>query len=316
MKKTLFHGLMILTAMGFVGACSHAPVTGRRQLQLLPSGTINKMGFEAYDEFLSAHKLSDNQEQQQMVKNVGGRIQEAVERYLGENDMSDRIKGYKWDFNLIESPDVNAWAMPGGKVVVYTGIMPVAKDDAGLAVILGHEIAHAVVGHGNERMSQSLIAQMGGMALSEALANKPAETRDLFLKAYGAGTQFGVLLPYSRLHESEADHLGLIFMAMAGYDPHTAIDFWQRMAKQAKGPEQAEFLRTHPTTENRIRQIEELIPEAEQYYARSQNPQAIQQDLVPANNKDTREKEYKNKKEKKHHDDGEDDEDDDNEDDD
>ncbi len=182
--------------------------------------------FQEYDKFLKEHKLSTNQEQTQTVKRVGSRIQEAVERYLAQEGLSNELDGYAWEFNLVESEEVNAWAMPGGKVVVYSGILPITKDEVGLATVMGHEIAHAVAKHGNERMSHALVTQMGGMALAVALEQKPGQTTQLWMAVYGAGAQVGVLLPYSRLHESEADRLGLIFMAMAGYDPNKAVDFW------------------------------------------------------------------------------------------
>ena len=166
----------------------------------------------------------------------------------------------------MENDQVNAFCMPGGKVVVYTGILPIAQDEAGLAVVMGHEIAHAIAGHGSERMSQGLAVEMGGMALSTALANHPARTQQLWMTAFGVGAQYGVMLPYSRLHEREADHLGLIFMAMAGYDPRKAVDFWQRMAEKKGGKGTPEFLSTHPADETRIRKINELIPEVMPYY--------------------------------------------------
>jgi predicted Zn-dependent protease len=191
-----------------------------------------------------------------------------VERYFHEHNLSGRLKGYKWEFNLVEDKEINAWCMPGGKVVVYTGILPVAKDETGLAVVMGHEIAHAVAQHGDERMSQALLAEMGGMALSLALSQNPSQTNDLYLAAYGAGATVGVLLPYSRLQESEADRLGLIFMAMAGYDPRAAVDFWKRMAASKKGGAAPEFLSTHPADSKRINNIEKLIPEAMSYYSR------------------------------------------------
>ena len=156
--------------------------------------------------------------------------------------------------------------MPGGKVVVYTGILPIAKDDKGLAVVMGHEIAHAVANHGDERMSQGLITQMGGVALSTALASQAKQTTDLFMAAYGIGTQVGVLLPYGRLQESEADRLGLIFMAMAGYDPHEAPEFWKRMSAGKQGAAPPEFLSTHPADATRIRNIEQQMAEAMAYY--------------------------------------------------
>jgi predicted Zn-dependent protease len=189
-----------------------------------------------------------------------------VEQYFIGKNMSHELANYDWEFNLVESPEVNAWCMPGGKVVVYTGLLRIANNDAWLAVVMGHEIAHAVAKHGDERMSQALIAQMGGMALSAALKQQPAKTQQLWMTAFGLGAQFGFILPYSRLQESEADHLGLIFMAMAGYDPNEAVGFWQRMAQTEAGPAPPEFASTHPSDETRIRKIKELIPEAMQYY--------------------------------------------------
>jgi predicted Zn-dependent protease len=224
-------GLLLLQA-----GCTQVAITGRKQLNLVPDALISSMAFQSYSEFISQHKASANARQSQMVQRVGVRIQKAVERYCVENNCSDQLAGYRWEFNLIEDPNVNAWAMPGGKVVVYTGLLAVARTDAGLAVVMGHEIAHAFAKHGAERMTQGLLAQFGGMALSKAVSKYPARTQDLFMRSYGIGTQIGVLLPYSRVHESEADHLGLVFMAMAGYDPHEAVGFWQRMAEASKGP--------------------------------------------------------------------------------
>jgi len=247
-------------------ACSTVAVTGRKQLNLIPNSTMLSMGSEQYGEFLKANKLSTDQEKTQMVKGVGTRIQKAVEKYFAGRGLSSKLKGYDWQFNLVESDEVNAWCMPGGKVVVYTGILPVTQDESGLAVVMGHEIAHAVAEHGNERMSQGLVTQLGGMALSEAIKSKPEQTQQLWMTAFGVGAQLGVLLPYSRLQESEADHLGLIFMAMAGYDPNTAVAFWERMAKMKSGQAPPEFLSTHPSDETRIKNIKSLIPEAMQYY--------------------------------------------------
>jgi predicted Zn-dependent protease len=246
-------------------ACQTVPITGRQQLNLVPSDTVLSMSNSEYRDFLSKHKLITNTAEAQMVQKVGQNIQHSVERFFSQNNLSERLKGYQWEFNLVEDKSVNAWCMPGGKVVVYTGILPVAKDDAGLAVVVGHEIAHAVAQHGDERMSQGLLAQMGGVALATALSSKPKETNQLFMAAYGIGTQVGVLMPYGRLQESEADRLGLIFMAMAGYDPHTAIDFWKRMASK-QGASLPEFLSTHPADETRIRNLEKLLPEAMQYF--------------------------------------------------
>jgi predicted Zn-dependent protease len=268
--KILRNYILVFWLLSFVLlSCSTVAITGRRQLNLVPSSTMLSMSAQQYDEFLETHKLSDNQEQTRMVKEVGTRIQKAVERYFTQRKMSDKLSDYDWEFNLVESPDVNAWCMPGGKVVVYTGILPITKDEAGLAVVMGHEIAHAIAEHGNERMSQLLIAQLGGMALSKALEEKPEKTQQLWMTTFGLGAQLGVILPYSRLHENEADHLGLIFMAMAGYDPNTAVGFWERMAQMKGGQAPPEFISTHPSDEKRIKNIKALIPEAMQYYKKS-----------------------------------------------
>jgi predicted Zn-dependent protease len=246
-------------------ACASVPITGRKQLSLIPDSTMLSMSFDQYGQFLKENRLSANAAQTEMVKRVGRRIQGAVEAYFAEHNLSRELTGYVWEFNLVDSDQVNAWCMPGGKVVVYTGILPLTQNENGLAVVLGHEVAHAVAKHGNERLSQQLLVQMGGLALAEALREKPEETRTLWLGAFGAGAQLGALLPYSRLHENEADHLGLIFMAMAGYDPNGAVDFWQRMARKPGG-KLPEFLSTHPSSESRIRKIRAEVPEAMKYF--------------------------------------------------
>jgi predicted Zn-dependent protease len=179
--------------------------------------------------------------------------------------MAAEIQNYSWEFNLVESDEINAWCMPGGKVVVYTGILPLTRDETGLAVVMGHEIAHAVAKHGAERVSHGLLVEFGGTALSAALSQKPQKTREIWMTAFGVGAQVGVMLPYSRTHETEADRLGLIFMAMAGYDPRTAVDFWTRMS-QSGGGAPPEFLSTHPSDTTRIRNIESFMPEALSYY--------------------------------------------------
>lgn len=257
--------LMVVSLM--LLSCSTVPLTGRRQLNIIPDATVLSMSFQEYGTFMKENKLSTNAAETAMVKKVGQRIQGAVERYLAQNGMSSDLAGYAWEFNLVESKEVNAWCMPGGKVVVYTGILPITKDETGLAVVMGHEIAHAVAKHGNERMSQQLVTEMGGVALSEALKQKPDQTRQLWTAAFGLGSQVGVLLPFSRLQETEADRLGLIFMAMAGYDPHEAVNFWQRMASQKEGAAPPEFLSTHPSDATRIQKLNELVPEAMKYYA-------------------------------------------------
>lgn len=223
------------------------------------------MSFSQYEQVLSESKLSGNTAQVMMIKRVGERIKTAVTQYLTAQHQEDMLEGFAWEFNLIESPQVNAWCMPGGKVAFYTGIMPICQNEEGVAVVMGHEIAHALARHGNERMSQSLAAQLGGVALSAALEKEPQETQQLAMIAYGVGAQYGALLPFSRLHESEADELGLYFMAMAGYDPHNAPTFWERMAS-AGGGSVPEFMSTHPSHNTRISNLNSWMNKAEGYY--------------------------------------------------
>lgn len=249
----------------FVASCSRVPITGRKQVNIIPKGQLYPMSFNQYSSVISSSKLSTNAQQTQLVKSVGNKIKNAVEQYMKEKKLSKRLKDYAWEFNLIEDPSVNAWCMPGGKVAVYTGILPVTQNEVGLAVVMGHEVAHAIAEHGGERMSQALIQQMGGVALNVAMSEKSEQTRGLWMAAYGAGSQVGVMLPFSRMHETEADKLGLIFMAIAGYDPNEAIGFWERMAK-LKGGSQPEFLSTHPSDKTRIEDLKKFMPQAMKYY--------------------------------------------------
>ena len=256
----------LIALLVFLFACSTVPVTGRKSLNILPDSELLTMSLEQYKDVLKKSKLSNDSGKVQMVKRVGERIARATEDFFREKGMASEIKSYKWEFNLIEDDKtVNAWCMPGGKVAVYTGILPVTQDETGLAVVMGHEIAHAIAKHGNERMSQGLVAQGVTTGLSAALSTHPGPTSQIFMAAFGVGAQYGVLLPYSRLHESEADHIGLILMAKAGYDPRQAIPFWQRMNKQG-GERPPEFLSTHPAPDTRVKQIQSQIPEAMRYY--------------------------------------------------
>ncbi|MDY7038020.1 MAG: M48 family metallopeptidase, partial [Thermodesulfobacteriota bacterium] len=210
----------------------------------MPQSQLLTLSLQQYSQVLKKSKLSRDRERVQMVNRVGKKIAMAAEDFLEESGLGGQIRNYDWEFNLLEDDKViNAWCMPGGKVAVYTGILPIARNEAGLAVIIGHEVGHAIANHGNERLSQALLVSMGGMALSVALSEKPAQTRNLFMAAFGVGTSVGVLLPYSRLHESEADRIGLILTARAGYDPREAISFWGRMNEKA-GPRPPEFLST------------------------------------------------------------------------
>lgn len=249
----------------FIEACSTVPLTGRKQLNLVPESEMISMSFSSYADFLKTNTVSKDQSVSDMVSTVGKDIAEAVTKYFSENKLSDRLQGYQWEFKLVQNETPNAWCMPGGKVVVYSGILPYTRDKNGLAVVLSHEIAHAVARHGNERMSQGLLAQFGSVALNEVMKDKPDETKSIFNSAYGLGAQFGVMLPFSREHELEADKLGLIFMAMAGYDPRTAVDFWERMSKMG-GDKPPEFMSTHPSDEKRINKIKAEMPEVLKYY--------------------------------------------------
>jgi predicted Zn-dependent protease len=270
-------GLLIVLA-----GCSVVPITGRKQLSFVPASLVTSMSLQQYDQVISQSKLSTDAQATAMVKKVGEKIVQAVAEYAKTHSDKDPFAGYKWEFNLIDDPKtVNAFAMPGGKVVVYTGILPLTQNETGLAVVLGHEIAHVFAGHGGERLSESLLTQMGEVGLSAALQKQPEQTKGLFISAYGLGTQVGFLLPFSRVHESEADHLGLIFMAMAGYDPHEAVGFWERMGASSKDQSKPpEFLSTHPADATRIKNIQDLIPEAMEYYhpagSPAQNPPAGQ----------------------------------------
>jgi predicted Zn-dependent protease len=270
MRKALPVIVLLALGIALLTRCETVPITGRTQLSLVPAATVNSMGLDYYRDFMGKHKVTADVGGSESVRRVGTRIQQAVTRYFQQQGDLSRLEGYKWEFNLIDDPSINAFALPGGKVVVYTGILPITRHDAGLAVVMGHEIAHVLANHGAERMSQGLLTQMGGIALSEALSTRPSQTRDLFLGAFGVGAQIGVLLPFSRLQESEADHLGLVFMAMAGYDPREAVPFWIRMSEgKKKSGGTPEFLSTHPTDANRIENIRRLIPQALPYYHRN-----------------------------------------------
>jgi len=262
MKKIIT--LLLVSFLAF--KCATVPVTGRKQLSLISNSELLPMSYDNYKGVLDSAKVSGNKAQAEMVKTVGVKIQKAVEDFMAQQNASDHLAGYDWEFNLIDEDIANAWCMPGGKVAFYTGIMPICKDETGVAVVMGHEVAHAIANHGAERMSQGLMQQMGGVALDVATANQPGETRALFSTAYGVASNYGAMLPFSRLHESEADKMGLIFMAMAGYDPGEAPKFWERMAENSGGAAPPEFMSTHPSHDTRIRELNEQIPNALKYY--------------------------------------------------
>jgi predicted Zn-dependent protease len=250
----------------FIYGCSTVAVTGRKQLNLVSNAEIIPVVNHQYDSIVRNSKLSSNAEQTAMVKNVGARIEKAVERYMSEHNASSELEGFKWEFNLIDDPKtVNAWCMPGGKVAFYTGIMPICQNEAGVATVMGHEVAHAIANHGRERMSQAMVANGLLGTFGAALGQNPTLTKQLLYQAVGIGAQVG-MLKFSRTDESEADHIGLIFMAMAGYDPNEAVTFWQRMESMSGGGEPPEFLSTHPAHATRISDLQKEIPEAMKYY--------------------------------------------------
>jgi predicted Zn-dependent protease len=257
---------LLLTVVAFVAyACATVPVTGRRQLSLISDEEINSMSADEYKKVLAQSKLSDNKEQVDMIKRVGGRIQKAVEEYMASKGASAQLATFKWEFNLIQDDKtVNAWCMPGGKVAFYTAILPICKDETGVAIVMGHEVAHAIANHGKERMSQGMLANGLLGTLGAAAGQNPSLTSQILLQSIGMGANVG-LLKFSRENESEADHIGLIFMAMAGYDVKEAPKFWERMATLSGGQQPPEFLSTHPSHETRIKDLEGWIPEAEGY---------------------------------------------------
>jgi predicted Zn-dependent protease len=272
LMKTLIKNLKfgkwiaVLLVSSMIYACAKVPLTGRRQLKLLPESDLVAMSLTSYDQFLDTSEVIRSGNQQAMIKRVGEKISKAVEEYLVSTHHAKDTANYKWEFNLVNDPSVNAWCMPGGKVVFYTGILPICETETGVAVVMGHEIAHAVARHGNERMSQGIAQQLGGVALSVAVAEKPQQTQQLYALAYGLGTNVGLMLPFSRLHESEADQMGLMFMAMAGYNPEEAPKFWERMNSKAGGQRPPVFLSTHPDPDRRSERMTELMPKALKYY--------------------------------------------------
>lgn len=268
--------LIITLLVGFAVGCQKVPITGRAQLKLVPDNDMLAMSFTQYKAFLDTSKVvSTSNADAEMVNRVGSRIRQAVESYMNSNGFSKRLEGFKWEYHLVQSNQVNAWCMPGGKIVVYSGILPYTQNEAGLATVLGHEVSHAIAEHGNERMSEGLVAngllQAGQVATGIGTSNKSPQTQALFQQAFGVvgplAYQYGVGLPHSRKQESEADHLGLIFMAMAGYDPNESIAFWQRMAKAGGGKAPAEFMSDHPSDARRIADLQKLLPDAQKYYA-------------------------------------------------
>lgn len=255
MKKNIY----LLVAILFL-SCSTNPFTGKKTLALVPNSQIFPMAFQEYTQFLNENKVVKGTADAQMIRNVGQKIAVAAERWLNANGYPGYLKDYQWEYNLVDDPTVNAWCMPGGKIVFYTGILPIAKGEAGIAAIMGHEVAHALANHGQQRMSAGQLQAIGAVAGNLALSKDP-KNQEIFNQAYGIGSNVGVMLPFSRSHESEADNIGLHLMAIAGYDPIVAAQLWERMSALG-GSKPPEFLSTHPSNETRISNIKSWAPGA------------------------------------------------------
>lgn len=267
MKKKIIATIVIAGSVLMAG-CSSVPVTGRKQMLLVSDQEVLTLSLQQYDEFMKTASKSTNTTNTALVVKVGKNIAAAVETYLKNNGYESMLSEFAWEFNLVKSDEVNAFCMPGGKIVVYEGILPVTQNETGLAVVLGHEVAHAVAKHANERMSTQIVTQYGTTAAGTLLSGSSAATQQIASAALGLGAQYGIMLPYSRKQELEADKLGLIFMAMAGYDPSQAAAFWQRMSQNSTGGT-LEFMSTHPSDNTRIQKIQEALPEALKYYGKT-----------------------------------------------
>ncbi|WP_353087145.1 M48 family metallopeptidase [Flavobacterium sp.] len=241
-------------------ACASNPFTGKSTMAFVPNSELLPSSFQQYSQFLSENKVVTNTPEARKVEQIGTKIKVAAERWLQANGHPEYLKDYQWEYRLVESKEVNAWCMPGGKIVFYTGILPITQTDAGLATVMGHEVAHALCNHGQQRMSAGLLQQLGAIGVGAAVGNKSAETQQLAMTAYGVTTQVGGMMPFSRKHESEADKIGLLLMAIAGYNPEEAIPFWERMGAKSGGQAPPEFLSTHPSDATRMAQIRELLP--------------------------------------------------------
>lgn len=258
-KSKLIIGIFTL---GLFFSCATNPFTGKKSLNFVSNDELFPSSFQQYGTFIKENKVISGTADARRVESVGMKIKSAAERWLTANGQAGYLKDYKWEYKLIDSKEVNAWCMPGGKIVVYSGILPITKDDAGLATVMGHEVSHALANHGAQRMSAAQLQQIGAVGVAVATGNQSAENQQMWQQYYGLGSQVGVMLPFSRSHESEADKIGLILMAIAGYNPDQAIAFWERMSANSDGNKPPEFLSTHPADATRIANLKRLIPEA------------------------------------------------------
>lgn len=257
-KKVIVLGLAV---SALIIACATNPFTGKKTMALVGNNEIFPSAFQQYNQFLSENKVVTGTADAKKIETIGTKIKVAAERWLTANGHADYLNGYQWEYKLVESKDVNAWCMPGGKIVFYTGILPICKTDAGIACVMGHEVSHALANHGQQRMSAGLLQQLGGVGVAVATGGKSEETQQIAMTAYGAATQLGGMLPFSRAHETEADQIGLLLMAIAGYNPDESVVFWERMSANAGGNKPPEFMSTHPADETRIANLRALIPQ-------------------------------------------------------
>ena len=259
MKKQILLGIC---ALAMVYSCATNPLTGKKTLNFVSNSELFPSAFQQYGTFLKENKVISGTADARKVDMVGSRIKAAAEKYLTYLGQAQYLQDYRWEYKLIDSKEVNAWCMPGGKIVVYSGILPVTKNDAGLATVMGHEVSHALANHGAQRMSASQLQQLGAVGVAVATGGQSAEKQQMWQQYYGLGSQVGVMLPFSRNHETEADKIGLTLMAIAGYNPEESITFWSRMAEKSSGQAPPEFMSTHPSDATRIANLKALIPEA------------------------------------------------------
>lgn len=258
-KSVLILSVLLLVLLM---ACSQNPFTGKSDLNFVSNDQIFPSAFQQYNQFLKENKVIKGTADAQRVVTVGQKIKMAAEKYLNAKGYQGYLNGYAWEYNLVDSKEVNAWCMPGGKIVVYSGILPITKDEAGLATVMGHEVAHALLNHGAQRMSAAQLQQLGAAGVSVAASGQSTATQEILMQAYGIGSEVGGMLPFSRKHETEADEVGLTLMAIAGYNPDKAIEFWQRMEANSGGGAPPEFLSTHPAGATRIAHIKSITANA------------------------------------------------------
>jgi predicted Zn-dependent protease len=256
---TILAGICVL---GLLSSCAVNPVTGKKTLNLVSNEQLFSTSFQQYGTFLKENKVITGSADARRVENVGMKIKLAAEKYLNSLGQKEYLNGYQWEYKLVDSKEVNAWCMPGGKIVVYSGILPITKDDAGLATVMGHEVSHALANHGAQRMSRAQLQELVGVGVAVATSGQSQQAQQTWNQAYGIGTEVGVMLPFSRGNETEADKIGLTLMAIAGYNPDDAIAFWTRMSSNSGGAAQPEFMSTHPSDATRIANIKAMIPEA------------------------------------------------------